>query len=802
VASSTRKPGKLDDYPDTIRELLEALSFLPALELARELQARLPSPENAALLRSVYLRYGNALRSAQKGAALIGLLNEAEKLPLPEGLEGQTWLASIVELRIATGEIRRVLVMAQTLTDPALRSGILGAVGDRIVRTNNKDKLLPAEHLPAFDAFNKAFYHYSAGHYDIARDLLQKIPSSSIFVEMKLMLRGLIAWNHNDDAGAVENWKRLTPTRMAAEMIAPIRAQIDPAWNKSQPIVRRAALSQRAMNLMPATGTRVMSEVRRLMSKSGEGMTPTLTYLRKASAEVKALPPAVFHRLANLMYWAILDRGGPNDLGEYKKVFPPHPDDPSFFRLIAMVQEQVEALENSYALWNEYQQWIGKTASQWPASQASLARAIIFTRMGGLVETVLADADEDEDGDGYDDDEDDDDLEDGYYYEEGFDTFTPPKPGDKGKAKKKSKSKKKAKPKEPVKQLPFDLRECYKLASEIAPDWAVPSIKLLGSLYEKEEYQKASELLLSMPTSTMSDPEVVRIAGDVWLKLNQLSRSLEARRAAVKINPLDKRLRRDLAVCAMMNLREKIVANDEPAIAALVKEADSHADAILKVSVKVLEAFHHFARKREVEGTAVLATLGTDPVGRRALNYRLAVEATRLKLSPARKKEYASGFDAALEGKPTIPEMIHLLGALSEYRAEPVAYRGLITHEKKILTALDSAIRLEKTLTVLVPLGRMLVQFGYWKPLDTLARTGRSRSSNDLWMRLFEIQSWALSGKHKNREYHYGQAIARMLKEIEKNPTPETSAIKKEIDELLRQNRELDRFVNNPFRFW
>lgn len=789
MASSTRKPAQFDDYPTAVRELADGLSFLPALELARELQAKLPSADNAALLRSVYLRYAESLRAAQKTAALMGLLNEAEKLPLPEGDTGQQWLASVIEYRIATGEIRRVLAMAQTLTDAGLRARVMGGVGDRIVRTANKDKLLPAEYLPAYEAFVKAFTHYSAGQYEVARNLLTPIPSSSIFIEMKLMLRGLIAWNGGDDATALENWKRLTPTRMAAEMIAPVRAQIDPAWTKAQHLVRRAVLSQRGINLMPAAGTRVVAELRRLMARTSEGLTPVLTFLRKTAPELKTASPKVFARLSNLMYWAMLERGSPDDLSEYKKIFPPHADDPSFFRLIAMIQEQVDAPENAYKCWNEYQQWVEKNAARWPGSQAALARSIIFTRMGGLVEATYEDDDEDD----FDEDDEDDDEE---------QEFTPnPKPKPKGKAKA-SKGRKPAKAAAKPAELAFDEKECYRLAREASPEWSVPTVKLLESLRQKHDYEKASELLLTLSPTLMNDPDVVKIAGEVWFKLGQLARSLEARRAALRINPLDKKVRRDFALCAMTILRGKFLENDEPAILSLIKEINTHGDATLKLSVKVLEVCFHFTRRRDDEAAAILKVLEGDPVSKRALDYRLAVESSRLKLSPTRKKQFATGFDAALGGKPTIPEMIHLLGALSEYRAEPTAYRGLITHERKILTALETAVKLEKTLTVLVPLGRMLAQFGYWKQLETLAHVGRRLSAQDLWMRFFEIQAWSLSGKNTRMVYRYAPVVMRMLKELEKNPSPENQAVKKELEELIKSNPDLDRTINNPFHFW
>src|SRR5262249_56926659 len=98
-----------------------------------------------------------------------------------------------------------------------------------------------------------AFRQSAAGLDDAARETLQGIGLSSPFLDWKLLVRGLLAYYQNDDARAAENWSRLDPERLPAQLAAPLRYAADAEFRKAQPPepLRRRADRPHGSPLLP-----------------------------------------------------------------------------------------------------------------------------------------------------------------------------------------------------------------------------------------------------------------------------------------------------------------------------------------------------------------------------------------------------------------------------------------------------------------------------------------------------------------------------------------------------------------------
>src|SRR5262245_38057851 len=94
---------------------------------------------------------------------------------------------------------------------------------------------LPPEWRGGFDAIAVAFSHYELGQNNAAREALTTIGLTSPFLDWKLLLRGLIAYAAGDDGRALGNWTRLDQQRLPAQLAAPLRAALDPAFRAAQP---------------------------------------------------------------------------------------------------------------------------------------------------------------------------------------------------------------------------------------------------------------------------------------------------------------------------------------------------------------------------------------------------------------------------------------------------------------------------------------------------------------------------------------------------------------------------------------
>src|SRR5262249_28189033 len=112
-----------------------------------------------------------------------------------------------------------------------------------------------------FDRVRLAFQQAEQGQDEPARATLQEIGLRSPFLEWKVLLRGLQAYYHSDDARALENWQRLAPDRVPARLAAPFRCQIDPAYRAAQPPATQAAMQTQ---LDRAQGSVLPQELRRL----------------------------------------------------------------------------------------------------------------------------------------------------------------------------------------------------------------------------------------------------------------------------------------------------------------------------------------------------------------------------------------------------------------------------------------------------------------------------------------------------------------------------------------------------------
>ena len=93
---------------------------------------------------------------------------------------------------------------------------------------------MPEDYRVGLHAILNAFKQYEAGQDDAAKATLQVIGLQSPFLEWKLTLRGLMAYTANDDARAIENWQRLSPTRLPAKFVSSLHSSIDASQRTGQ----------------------------------------------------------------------------------------------------------------------------------------------------------------------------------------------------------------------------------------------------------------------------------------------------------------------------------------------------------------------------------------------------------------------------------------------------------------------------------------------------------------------------------------------------------------------------------------
>ncbi|HKB04026.1 MAG TPA: hypothetical protein VKD90_17520, partial [Gemmataceae bacterium] len=356
-----------------------------ALELARQLARDRPGPDAQALLRRCYLALGESLVHRGSFRDAHALLAEAERL----AVDDPAWWERLAELRADLGDHTRALQLLAKAPGSTARARVMGRVADRAMRDGAAGKeLLPPELHSQFEAVHQAFAQYEAGRDDAARETLNAIGLSSPFLEWKLLVRGLIAWAADDTARALENWSRLVPDRLSARLAAPFRLVADKRYASALPADRLATVTRQADQLAGGLGEALRRLRKQLASE--ETIPDALETARAIVPELKRAVPSLVPRLANVLYWALVSGGQPEDLPRYSRAFGPPVDDPQYYRLQALVMEQMRRLDLAHAFWKKYEEWIVRTPARWPGPQAARARALVLERMGRIARDWLA----------------------------------------------------------------------------------------------------------------------------------------------------------------------------------------------------------------------------------------------------------------------------------------------------------------------------------------------------------------------------------------------------------------------------
>lgn len=740
-----------------VEAALKAGRPVEALDLAKQNAQQRPGAEAQNLLRRCYLAAAEALAARNTFRDAHTLLSEAERLPV----EDAAWWERLAELRADLGDHGRALQLLEKAPGTTAKPRVLGRVADRAIREGPAGKdLLPADLHGPFELVRKAFAQYEAGQDDAARETLNGIGLASPFSEWKLLLRGLIAWTANDTPRALENWSRLSPDRLPARLAAPFRLTADKAFAATLPADRLAAVARQADHIAGSLG----ESLRRLRKQlaSEETVPHALETARTLAPELKRTAPALVPKLANVVYWSLVSGGQPEDLPRYNRVFGAPPDDPHFYRLQALVMEQLRRLDMAHGMWGKYEEWIAKNPARWPGAQADRARALVLERMGRLARDWLAD----EGDDGFDD------------FDDFLDFFN------RG-------GRKKPAARKPLKPA---AEECFRRASDLAPDWVTPAMERLQEVADKPDraVPAVEDLLRRFP----SDLAVLEAAAGLFEKLGDAARAHECLKRALAANPLDRQLRQQAAGLALSDARRQAVEDEFDAARAALREAADLGGLPLAPAVRALSAAVELrAGNPEEAGKHQEALMGT-PDARLAGAYRLMVEGARLKLKKKDLGPHQAAFTAGLAGPATAGELAALLDALDQYRREPVPYRGLKTHEKKILERVAATAAGDLSEDDLVRLGLALHRFKLWKPLREVGEKGMTRFGGNAHFPFFTAEAIVSRQRSEYVNSTAGSLYVRVKQLLDAAKDDCYRRVQELLDERVRQTPDVDRWLS------
>lgn len=720
-----------------IQKELQKGQFSQALNLARELHAQQPTDTSAGVIRDALVGVIDQSLRHERIDEARKHLEEAEKI----GDRTPAWLEQLIVFHARCGNWPAAQRLIAQVPSCTVTARALGFLVDRAVRDPKNGKaFLPPDLQTGFDAVVTAFAQYERGDDEAARASLQAIGMQSPFLDWKLLLRGLIAYSTNDDVRALENWQRLDAVRLPAQLAAPMRYAIDPTYRAALQPEQGKRIADRSDRLaLPMLSS--LRKLQRLLS-SPETLPEAMRLVRSQIGMLKMNAPQMLPKLANCFYWLIVMGGHPDDMEEYEAIFGKPPDDPNFSRMIALATEARGRFEEAHREWGQYANWIASKPQLFPGEFGKRARAMLFLRMGDNAQEHDRGPDE-SDPDSF--------LDFLRMQLHGQDKHKPLKPS---------------------------AETCYRNAMELSPDWKEPLKRLLDFYADHEQWEKAEavgkKLIEHFPDDSAALVELAEILGH----LEKDAEALEVLRKALKHNPLDQVLRTMVAQLTMRIGQAATLAGNFDAARAAFQESLSLAPEIAaRMTRASLAACEFKAGDAEAAQRFVLAVQEI-PNGRLASAMYLTAETTRAKSGKAIQARFKTEFEDGLKGELTFKELVQLLVAFNDYQSEENRYYGFGTHEKKIITKVQSVVEGSLPQAEMGAFGLMLAELHLTKPLKLLADRGRNLYPDDPAFRLLQGVHVILQRPRSFDPFRVGYSLALALEQMEGKNDPLSSALR------------------------
>jgi tetratricopeptide (TPR) repeat protein len=726
--------------------------FQQALELAKQLYKRQPTPEYRELLKDVYLGRARQLRSQGQTRDALTVLETALRVDETT----PAWLEQVAAEMARAGGAARALALVERVPEAASAGRIRGFAADAAVEEPSAIRpVLPPPLQAELDSILQASRQLETGDDEGARTTLQAIGLRSPFLEWKLLLRGLQAYYQNDDPRAVENWQRLDPERLPARLAAPFRFLIDPPFRASQPASTQASIQRQLDAVQSST---LSAQLRALRTALGNRQSLAGAY-RQAEVLLPTLrqqAPALVPRLAACLYWAILD-SGPDDLMRYRRVFGAPPDDPEFHRLQALAYEKAGDWSEAHRCWQQYVKDIAAHPEAWPDGQAARAQALVWLRMGRNAVEVLQERDALPDFGPFG----------------SFSPFGMP---------------------ERPRALKPGPEQCLQHSIDLAPDLLEPYRALLGYHLDEEHEAKAEKAARQLLEHFPQHAPTLETLAELRRRRGDPAEALQLLQRALHANPLDREMRRKVAHAHLEEARA-LVADKRYDEARQQTEAAETLFGTPLPEVLCVRAACDLKAGEAARAEEVLQDLRGRPTEPLALAYAMLVEAVRCKLPPAIKKRFEQEFKAGLEQPPSPEAAVMLLREVWDLEAADATYYGQKTHAKK---AIDYAVRAGEcapTESQLEELSSLLVDLQSSRNAARLAQRGAARFPNN--PRFPFIQ--AVNLMQQEGEDVRIWRVRRLLEQAESlaRHAPNPAQYKALLEDIHERQRELDAL--NPF---
>src|SRR5262249_55890754 len=151
-----------------------------------------------------------------------------------------------------------------------------------------------------------------------------------------------------------------------------------------------------------------------------------------------------------------------------------------------------------------------------------------------------------------------------------------------------------------------------------------------------------------------------------------------------------------------------------------------------------------------------------------------------------------------LAGPATVAELISLIEALDQYRRESTPYRGLKTHEKKILDRMATvASSPEMSEVDLVDLGLVLHALELWRPLRAIGEHGEVRFKRNAYFPFFIAEAMVARQRSEYVNYRAGDLYRAVKSHMDRAQDDRYRRLQELLDDRMRETPDVERWVND-----
>jgi tetratricopeptide (TPR) repeat protein len=621
-------------------EALARESYHNAREYAKILCKQESTAEHRRLLIEATLGRAAQLRQVGQGAEarqiLCSVIDDIAAVP---GL-----LVRYLNALMQVDDWQTVAHLAGQVSDAATLRQIEVRYADSAILHGDPDLPgLQPDLQPGVEQVLQALAAWEQGNDTAAAEAIADIPDDSPLHDWKVLVQGLTAF-YTDAPAALERWQALDPERASAAIATPFRAQIDAACLIHHP--RQASLVAQGRQLSDAPWLTKLEETQRALGR--QNLVDALNRAWEASQSMPAASQELRHRLAQILYWQVVQHGDEDEVEIYRRTFGPQPDDPSLHRLRALQFQHDDILDAAQDAWALYEQELTQRLPLNP-DERDLARSLVWLQMGHLAAQQ-----------------------------------TPPLPGGRS--------------------LPFDDEKCaidavkcFRRSVRLAPQNLAAHEALITYLFLSEKTSQVVQAARRLLSYFPEHPRALTVLADDAFRHDQLEEAvaLQARALQARLHDVSLRTRLDVYELSLARLRAQQGRFDEARqllndrLAPQNGEDRSH----LLCRLAAIE----FRAGQEKQGNVLFERACAAATSRLSTVFQMLVEALRMPLDDKLIQKLDREFRRGLKAGVDASSATELVGMLAAFHALGTRYNALDEHQSLILQYLKKSRRTKFT---------------------------------------------------------------------------------------------------------